>query len=360
MKNKPGTLVILTPGFPSDEADTACLPAQQVFVKALNRNFPGLRVVLVSFEYPHRRDIYSWYGNTVHAVGGWKNGWGNKLRTCLKVWRILAALQRDNDVLGLLSFWCAGCALVGKYYANWKKLRHFAWILGQDARRGNRFIPLIRPKGQQLVAMSPFLAAEFYRNYRIAPLHVIPNGVDPSLFAPVAQATGRDIDILGVGSLTTLKQYDLFVTVISELSMQVPNIRGVICGKGPEQQHLQQEIGRLGLEGNITLVGEKSHQAAIRLMEKARILLHTSSYEGFSTVCLEALYAGAHVISFCDALGRPVNNWHVVADIDEMVSVALGLLQDPLTANQRVELYTMDDSAREMMGLFDYKDSTIR
>jgi hypothetical protein len=152
----------------------------------------------------------------------------------------------------------------------------------------------------------------------------------------------------------------MFVTVISELSMHLPGIRAVICGKGPGQQHLQAEIVRLGLEGNIALVGEKPHQAAIGLMEKARILLHTSSYEGFSTVCLEALYAGAHVISFCDAMGKPVKNWHVVRDKDEMVDVALRLLQDAGTAYERVELHTMDDSAREMMDLFGYSDSAIR
>ena len=104
----------------------------------------------------------------------------------------------------------------------------------------------------------------------------------------------------------------------------------MICGKGPELNNLQQMIDRLGLQGNIELGGEKSHQAAIGYMQRAKILLHTSSYEGFSTVCLEALFAGAHVISFCDPEGTPVKNWHVVRDQEEMVARALALLQDPL------------------------------
>ena len=44
MKNDAKTLIILSPGFPKDESDTACLPSQQIFVRALNKNFPSLRI----------------------------------------------------------------------------------------------------------------------------------------------------------------------------------------------------------------------------------------------------------------------------------------------------------------------------
>ena len=170
-------------------------------------------MVLISFEYPRRRDEYDWFGNTVIAVGGWQKGWLNKGNTCLTVWRMLECLQKKNEVIGLLSFWLGGCALVGKYYSRWKRKQHFTWILGQDARKGNRFIPLIRPADAELVAMSRFLAEELYRNYGIAPRHIVPNGVDPSLYGPAA--VDRDIDVLGVGSLIPLKRYDLFVDCLS-------------------------------------------------------------------------------------------------------------------------------------------------
>jgi len=356
-KNKPSMLVILSPGFPADEQDTACLPAQQVFVRALNRNYPLLKIVIIAFEYPKRKDRYTWSGNTVIALNGWKKGRMSKLRTCLAAWRQMSLLQRENDVVGVLSFWCGGCALAGKYYAKWKGLRHAAWILGQDARRGNVFIRLIRPVAGELVAMSNFLATEFERNYGIRPRHVIPNGVDPALFLP--DGARRDIDVLGVGSLIPLKRYDLFVAVVKELSEDLPFINGVLCGKGPERDRLQHMIGELGLAGRIRLAGEQSHRNALELMQRSRILLHTSSYEGFSTVCLEALYAGAHVISFCDAVGLPVKNWHVVSSPDEMIGLAKKLLLDDGTVYESVHLYMMDDSARKMMELFCYSDETM-
>jgi len=356
MKHKPRTLVILSPGFPSDEADTPCLPAQQVFLKAVNRNYPQLRVVVISFEYPFRRDNYRWFGNSVISVGGWQKGWVNKLQTCLTVWKILNELYKNNEVIGLLSFWLGGCALVGKYYAKWRGLRHHVWILGQDARPGNRFVPLVHPVERELIAMSGFLANEFSRNYGIRPAHIIPNGVDPSLYGPAPPV--RDIDVLGVGSLIPLKQYDLFVSVLHRLSMTLPGIRGVLCGKGPEWGRLTQLIEQKGLRSNIDLVTEKPHAEAIGLMQRAKILLHPSSYEGFSTVCLEALYAGAHVISFCDPTGFPVANWDIVAGEEEMTARTLSLLQDPHLRFSPILINTMDDSAKQIIQLFGYSETT--
>jgi glycosyltransferase involved in cell wall biosynthesis len=355
MKHKPPTLVILSPGWASNEADTPCLPAQQVFVRAVNRNYPQLQVVVIAFEYPFRRDDYKWFGNQVIAIGGWKNGWINKLHTCLTVWKILNRLRRTNEVIGLLSFWLDGCALIGKYYAKWKGLRHHTWILGQDARVGNRFVPLVRPTEEQLIAMSDFLAREFKKNYGIRPAHIIPNGVDASLYGPGPAV--RDIDVLGVGSLIPLKQYDLFIEVVYKLSLAMPGIRAVLCGKGPEWDRLTKLIEQYGLQSNIELVGEKPHIEAIRLMQRAKMLLHPSSYEGFSTVCLEALYAGAHVISFCDPVGTPVANWDIVAGEAEMAAQALSVLQDPQLRFSPTQIYTMDDSARQMIGLYGYSET---
>ncbi|HVU98270.1 MAG TPA: glycosyltransferase family 4 protein [Puia sp.] len=355
MKHKPKTLVILSPGFPSDEADTPCLPAQQVFVKAINRNYPQLRVVVIAFEYPFRRDDYCWFDNRIIAVGGWKDGWINKFQTMRTVWKLLNKLRKKNEVIGLLSFWLGGCALVGKYYSKAKGLPHHTWILGQDARPGNRFVPLVRPTAGDLIAMSDFLAKEFKKNYGIRPAHIIPNGVDASLYGPAPAV--RDIDVLGVGSLIPLKQYELFVAVIHRLSRILPGIRAVLCGKGPERDRLMQLIEKQGLQANIELVGEKPHAEAIGLMQRTKILLHPSSYEGFSTVCLEALFAGARVISFCDPVGSRVANWYIVAGEEEMTARALSLLQDSRLRFSPTPVYTMDDSAKKIVELFNYSET---
>ena len=89
MKHNEKTLIILSPGFPKDEADTTCLPSQQVFIKALNKNFPGLKIIILSFQYPFSKVEYKWYGNAVIPFNGMKTGLKARIRLWLRVWKTL-------------------------------------------------------------------------------------------------------------------------------------------------------------------------------------------------------------------------------------------------------------------------------
>jgi glycosyltransferase involved in cell wall biosynthesis len=349
--NQPKTFVILSPGFPKDEQDSTCLPAQQLFVRSLNSLYPELKVIVIAFEYPFSMSSYRWFDNLVIPFNGWNRRGLKKLATWFRVWRMLQKIQRENELLGLLSFWCSRPALVGKYFSEWNSQKHLIWILGQDAQKSNRYIPFIRPTAENLVAMSDFLAKEFQENHSVFPKYLIPNGVDPSQYSQVALP--RDIDILGVGSLISLKQYDRFLSYVHEVKQIRPDLHVMICGKGPEETRLTQMIHDLQLDQQVVLVGEQSHGEVIRLMQRSRVLLHTSAYEGFSTVCLEALYAGAQVVSFCKPMNRLVPNWHIVNPA-ETVEKLLDLLNNRIEGNNSVLLYSMKDSARDMLKLFDY------
>lgn len=347
----PRSFVILSPGFPASEGDSTCMPAQQLLIRALNHQFPDIKIVIVSLEYPFFSEEYAWHGNRVIPLDAWKKSKTFKLRAWWRAWRLLKKLRRKSRIAGIFSFWCGECALIGKFFAKRYHERHYTWILGQDARKGNPYIRWIRPHAEDLVAMSGFLVEEFFKNYGIRPAHIIPNGIDISLY-PLHRPV-KDIDILGVGSLIPLKQYDVFIQVVAALSKVIPDIKAVICGKGPEEHDLLSRINKEGLQNNISLVGEKPYEEVLQWMCRARVFLHTASYEGFGAVCIEALYAGAHVISFCDPMLGGLKHWHIVAGKDEMVSLALQLLQDPQTVYEPVPTYSMDDNAKKVMKLFD-------
>src|SRR5664279_2384637 len=349
MKHEQKTLVILSPGFAKDEADTSCLPAQQIFIRALNKNFPFLKVIILSCRYPFSRSAYKWYGNIVVPFNVKKKS----LMGGIGLWRALDKLKKENSIIGLFSFWCGECAFIGKYFGKRNNLKHFAWITGQDARKGNKYIPLIRPQPHELIAMSDFLSKEFYKNYGIQPQHIIPNGIDTSLFPP--RNVERDTTILGAGSLIPLKQYDVFINVVKEIIKKMPDASAMLCGKGRRQMELQQLIVQQQLQNNLVMTGEKPHAAILQLMQRAKIFLHTSNYEGFSTVCLEALYAGCHVISFIKPMQRDIDHWHIVQTKEEMITKALDLLNDAATQYESVYLYSMDESAKSVINLFGYK-----
>ena len=113
-------------------------------------------------------------------------------------------------------------------------------------------------------------------------------------------------------------------------------------------------IDQQGLQNNIELTGALKHEEVLALMQRTRLLLHPSSYEGFSTVCLEAVYSGARVISFVQPMNQEIKNWHVVHTTQEMGKKALEILQSPFTA-ESVRTNSIDDIAKQMMHLFDEK-----
>ncbi|HLY70628.1 MAG TPA: glycosyltransferase family 4 protein, partial [Puia sp.] len=281
------TLIILSPGFPGNEQDSSCLPAQQSFVKSLNTIFPDLRVIILAFEYPFVRSEYDWFGNVIIPFAGRNRRKLFRLFMWQRIWRRLKKINNQANIIGLLSFWCTETALIGKLFSKKFHLTHYCWILGQDARMGNKMIRLINPRPAELVAMSDSLADEFYANYQIRPQHIIPNGINPAIFSK--NESERDIDISAAGSLIPLKRYDLLVDVIAEIIKSLPSLNAILCGKGEEEKKLKLLIEKSGLEKNITLTGEISHAEVLQIMQRSKIFLHTSSYEGFSGACLEAL-----------------------------------------------------------------------
>ena len=343
-------LVVLSPGFPANEMDTSCLPAQQSLIRSINKTHPDLKVVILAFEYPHTHKPYTWHGNEVIPFNGNNKGGVSRLFRWIKIWRELNRLKKENEIQGMLSFWLGQCALIGKYFGKANNINHFIWVLGQDARKGNHYVKWIKPDSHSVIAMSDFLATQLQINYSVRPTHIIPNGIDTTLFNPIRRK--RDIDIIGVGSLIPLKQYALFIEIIKDLKKEINNLHVILCGEGTEKVALAELIKNYQLEDTITLTGEKKHEEILQLLQRSRLMLHPSSYEGFSGACLEALYAGAQVVSFQQPMNGWIRHWHIAENTLGMVEISRSLLLSDKTDHKPVLPYTMEDTARSIMHLF--------
>ena len=131
------TLIILIPGFPANETDINCLPMQQAFVRTLKRIYPELEIIILSFQYPYFKKKYTWYGNNVISFSGKNKGGLSKLLLRNKIYSVLKNIRQTNNITAILSFWYGECALTGKLFADKYDLKHYCWLLGQDAREGN-------------------------------------------------------------------------------------------------------------------------------------------------------------------------------------------------------------------------------
>lgn len=357
MNNPSKTLIILSPGFPADEEDSTCLPAQQEFLLALKRKFPETNIIVLAFQYPAKALEYTWNGIKIFSFNGRNRGKIYRRLLWRKIGQRLDELINEENIIGILNFWYGETALVANRFSMKYKLTHFCWILGQDARTGNNYIRKTALKPEQLIALSDFLADEMERNYGIRPAHIIENSVSPEIINQLNR--DRDIDILGVGSLIVLKQFEIFIECLSAIKNEFPFIRARICGEGPERLSLLEKIKTSGLENHIFLAGELSHEEVMGWMRRSKILLHPSSYEGFSSVCLEALACGTEVISFTKPMHRNSNGWHNVSSKTEMIQVIRERLMDKNQPAIEVP-FVSDDAACKMMELFSEFTANIK
>lgn len=345
------TIIILTPGFPASVADSTCLPMQQHFVKTLKQLYPYLNIIVLSFQYPYVVRTYTWFDITVMSFNGQNKGGLARLLLRRKLNAALKQISRHNSIIGMISFWYNECAWVGKRFADKNNLKHFCWILGQDARQVNRYPRSLHLPAGELIALSDFLQDEFEKNHGTRPAFVIPPGIENSLFK--TNIRKRDIALLAAGSLIPLKQFEIFVETVAAIKKQLPGIQAVLIGDGPEKLQLEKLIGELDLQSNITLTGELAYPEVLQWMQRARIFLHPSSYEGFSGVCQEALAAGAQVISFCKPMKEDIRNWDIVSSKKEMKDRALSILQTPANEIGQTISFGINDTVNKIMKLFE-------
>jgi glycosyltransferase involved in cell wall biosynthesis len=349
------SLIILTPGFPSHEGDSTCLPTQQNLVRAFNALDPGLEIIILSIQYPYVTAEYKWFGNSVKTYNGKNLNSIGRIKLWFSIYRDIKKIYKRENMMGILSFWCGETALIGHWFAKFYPIAHFCWVCGQDARKENPFVKFMKLVPNELVAISKFIQEEFERNHKIAPAHLGENGIVKAEHKDTKSE--RHIDVIGVGSLTTLKQYKMFVDVIERLA-KAREVRAVICGSGPERLTLSKKIDSCGLKNTISLAGEISNEEVKRYLRQSKILLHPSSYEGYSTACLEALHAGCFVISLTHPGNVDSNRWLVVRSVDEMYNTCNQLLASENLEFIPTTLNTIDDTALKFIDLFNQQSKS--
>jgi len=156
----------------------------------------------------------------------------------------------------------------------------------------------------------------------------------------------RTIDILIEGSLIPLKQVDKAIRLIAELKKEFPLIQTEIPGKRSEGPALKKLVEELDLQSTICFRGLIKREEVFSKMKKSKILLHTSFYEGQSTVISEALSCGTHVV--CFDVGRITDHQkiNVCANETEMLKKLSALLHQSHLDFSTVIPFTMSDTVR--------------
>lgn len=351
MSDKQECIVLLTPGFAADENDTTCLPHIQQLVLSFKKLYSEQSIIVLSFQYPFAKHTYKWNGVDVISLGGKNRTKFFRLLIWLKAYRRLKRIKHRNNLLGVFSVFHTECALVGTKFSRRNSVRHVSWLQGQDAKADSPYVKRIDAKENEIAALSVFLRDEFYRNFKVKPRYVIDNGLNESAFPQINKGERR-IDVLGVGSLTQLKNYSLFIELIAGIKKGFPDIRTAIAGSGDEKENLQKLIREYNLQNNVELLGLKSHQEIFDLMNQSKVVLHTSKYEGSCSVIFEALYSGCKVVSTCNPSELVYPEFYTNTNKNMLYEKLHEFLSEEKPERKRVLYNSMDNSAQTIMSLF--------
>jgi len=212
----------------------------------------------------------------------------------------------------------------------------------------------IVPNCDVYTAITDFVARDVCSSLRRRVDHILPVGVDTSMFTPPEKRVNQTPVVLFAGTIIERKgpQY------VIDAAARYPGAMFQLAGsaRGGFDNVLREKISRLKLE-NVQMLGPKKQSEMIDIMRASDIFLLPSRLEGIPKVTLEAAATGLPCIVFKDyetpSVVDGVTGFQVQT-VEEMMQ-ALGRLLEDRQLRER-----MGAAAREHVKGFDWdKVSTL-
>ena len=347
IKNK--HIVIITPGFPADENDFLCIPPLQEFLKSLKSRFPFLKITVIALHYPYQTKKYNWNGLPIISLAG-KSKFMKKPLLWYKIINETKKINESNPVNVIHSLWLGECALIGNILSKKFNCTHVCTLMGQDVKHSNKYLRLLKNKKIKFVALSKNQSDQFFNLTNKNADEIIHWGIDDKLVGNCE----RDVDLLAVGSLIPLKNYSLFIKLVEKIALKNPDTKCILVGAGPEELSLKQLTKEKGLEKNINFTGILNRTEIFKLMQRSKLFIHPSKFEGSGYVFAEALANGLNIVSFNVGYARLHPKWFIAKNGQELITITINLLASKLdfsavnpfplteTVNRYASLYEMD------------------
>jgi glycosyltransferase involved in cell wall biosynthesis len=237
--------------------------------------------------------------------------------------------------------------MVGECLSRFYRIPHVITLMGQEAEGRHWYVRLLRSRRTHFVAVSQFQRRELLNRTGYDVHEVIAWGIEP----PQIRGYGvRDIDVLGVGSLTDVKDFGTFLDVVALARQAFPNLVCRVAGDGPQREMLEGKLRRLGLERNVTFLGRIARERVFDLMHRSRVLLHTSTFESFGLVFAEASACGVQIVSRPVGIAEPALTWATCNEPTEMADALCRFLHAPNFIPRN--LYTLEGTVSAYRNIY--------
>jgi glycosyltransferase involved in cell wall biosynthesis len=138
---------------------------------------------------------------------------------------------------------------------------------------------------------------------------------------------------LMVSRLTKEKDFPFALSVFSQVVKEYPKAGLIIVGDGPERHKIEQRAKQLDLYNHVILEGWQGD--LVSYYKTANLFLHTSRYEGFGMVLVEAAACGLPIVTSEVGVAVPMKKQErsgvfvcPVGDQDCFVQEVLAFLKD--------------------------------
>jgi glycosyltransferase involved in cell wall biosynthesis len=135
----------------------------------------------------------------------------------------------------------------------------------------------------RVVLVTSRLLDEEARRLGASRTHLLPNGVDPSVFTPSTEPA--EYDLVYVGELGRAKGVETLFSAATGLDLRV-----CIVGDGPERTSLQEFATRNGVRA--TFHGRLTNREVASILRRSKIFVLPSHREGHPKALLEAMSCG--------------------------------------------------------------------
>jgi len=342
-------ILFLVPGFPADENDFNCIPPLQEFLLKFNSAYPSARTSIIAFQYPYLNTQYLWNSINIFPMAG-KNKIYMKPLVWLRAIKTAKNLYKENRIDVVHSLWLGECAMIGNILSKKFNCEHICTLMGQDVKSNNRYLRLSKNAKIRIIALSQSQSDQFLQLTSRNVDEIIHWGIEDQEFPN----TERDIDLLAVGSLIPLKNYSMFIRLIAELKITYPNLKCKLVGTGPEIAALKNIAKEKAVRENIEFTGLLSRQEIFKLMQRSKILIHPSSFEGSGFVFAEALVNGMNIVSFNVGYAQEHPKWFIAKDEKDFIQIAKNLLTTSMDYNP-INLFPLVETVERYAGIYGIK-----
>jgi len=162
--------------------------------------------------------------------------------------------------------------------------------------------------------------------------HIIPNGVDETVFTFQKKALRAPYHLIHIGNLNPVKDQPTLLKAFKLISEKV-DCRLKMVGDGESMHELKQLAENLGIADKVTFTDAIPNKALPGYLHEAHFMLHSSLYEGQGVVLAEAAACGVVVCAtrvglvadWGDNCCRPVP----CRDFQAMANEVLSLIENP-------------------------------